>query len=62
MSNVRAEYLLWLRSLDVQQALQQTSHEMRHVPPVKQIRMILIQNLKAVSILLDTDIEAVYYY
>lgn len=62
MSNVRAEFLLWLRSLGVQQALQQTSHEMRHVPPVKQIRMILIHNLKAVSILLDADIEAVYYY
>lgn len=59
MSNVRAEYLLWLRSLDVQQAPQQTSHELRHVPPVKQIRRILIQNVKAVSIWLDTDIEAV---
>lgn len=60
-SNVRAEYLLRLRRLDVQQALQQTSHELRHVPAVRQIGKILIPHLEAVSIWLDTDIEAVYY-
>lgn len=45
MSNVRAEYLAELNSgRDVQQPLQQTAYEMRRVPPVKQIMMILLQN------------------
>lgn len=44
MSNVRAEYLAELKSLDVQQPLQQTAYEMRRVPVAKQITMILLQN------------------